>query len=67
MGHERRIRANGPAAGRPQTADPAGGKDGFRLGPDCYGLIVRRDGGTVPDAQMLKEKAMPPRFSPATW
>jgi hypothetical protein len=24
MGHERRIRANAPAAGRPQTADPGG-------------------------------------------
>jgi hypothetical protein len=32
-GHERRIRANAPAAGRPQTADPAGGRGGFRLGP----------------------------------
>jgi len=33
MGHERRIGANAPAAGRPQTADPAGGQRGFRLGP----------------------------------
>ena len=32
MGHERRIGANSPAAGRPQTADPAGGEGGFRLG-----------------------------------
>ena len=32
LGHERRIRANAPAAGRPQTADPAGGQGGFRLG-----------------------------------
>jgi hypothetical protein len=32
-GHERRIRANAPAAGQPQTADPAGGQGGFRLGP----------------------------------
>jgi hypothetical protein len=32
-GHERRIRANTPAAGRPQTADPAGRQGGFRLGP----------------------------------
>ena len=32
-GHERRIRANAPAAGRPKTADPAGGQGGFRLGP----------------------------------
>jgi hypothetical protein len=33
MGHERRIRAYALAAGRPQTADPAGGQGGFRLGP----------------------------------
>ena len=33
VGHERWIRANTPAAGRPQTADPAGGQGGFRLGP----------------------------------
>jgi hypothetical protein len=33
MGHERRIGANAPAAGRSQTADPAGGQGGFRLGP----------------------------------
>jgi hypothetical protein len=29
MGHERRIEADAPAAGRPQTADPAGGQGGF--------------------------------------
>jgi hypothetical protein len=29
---ERRIRSNAPAPGRPQTADPAGGQGGFRLG-----------------------------------
>jgi hypothetical protein len=33
LGHERRIRANAPAAGRPQTADPADGQGGFRVGP----------------------------------
>ena len=32
LGHERRIKANAPAAGRPQTADSAGGQGGFRLG-----------------------------------
>jgi len=32
-GHERRIRANARAAGRPQTAYPAGGQGGFRPGP----------------------------------
>jgi hypothetical protein len=32
-GHERRIGANAPAAGRPRTADPARGKVSFRLGP----------------------------------
>jgi hypothetical protein len=31
-GRERRIGANAPAAGQPQTADPAGGQGGFRLG-----------------------------------
>jgi hypothetical protein len=35
LGHERRIGANAPAAGRPQTADPAGGQGGFRLGPQA--------------------------------
>jgi hypothetical protein len=42
VGHERRIGANAPAAGRAQTADPAGGQGGFparaskRL-PHCTG------------------------------
>ena len=44
MGHERRIRANAPAAGRPQAADPAGGQGGFRLGP--AGDILDRIVGT---------------------
>jgi len=29
-GHERRIRANAPAAARPRTADPAAGQGGYR-------------------------------------
>jgi hypothetical protein len=33
LGHERRIRADAPATGRPQTVDPARGQGGFRLGP----------------------------------
>jgi hypothetical protein len=33
MGQERRIRANAPTADRPQTAYPANGQGGFRLGP----------------------------------
>jgi hypothetical protein len=32
-GHRQRVGADAPAAGRPQTADPAGGQGGFRLGP----------------------------------
>jgi hypothetical protein len=47
-GHERRIRANAPAAGRPQTADPAGGQGGFRLGP-------------LPDARTAQYAARPKR------
>jgi hypothetical protein len=42
VGHERRIRANAPAAGRPQTADPAGSHGGFRLGP-CMEANFFRD------------------------
>jgi hypothetical protein len=32
-GHERRMKASAPAAGRPRPADPTGGQGGFRLGP----------------------------------
>jgi hypothetical protein len=35
MGHERRMGAKAPAAGRPQTADPAGRHGGFRPGPSA--------------------------------
>jgi hypothetical protein len=45
LGHGRRV--NAPAAGRLQTADPAGGKDDFRLGP-----CVTSNAGPHGDAQL---------------
>jgi hypothetical protein len=44
-GHERRIRANAPAAGRPRTADPAGGQGGFRLGPRAAARAAKKVAG----------------------
>jgi hypothetical protein len=43
MGHERRIRADASAAGRPQTADAAGGQGGFRLGPQQPPALQKND------------------------
>jgi hypothetical protein len=48
-GHERRIRANAPAGGRPQTADPAGGQGGFRLGPEA--AVPLRPRGAAMDSR----------------
>jgi hypothetical protein len=42
MGHERRIRANAPAADRPRTVDPTGGQGGFRLGPLADSRVAKR-------------------------
>jgi hypothetical protein len=48
LGHERRIGANAPAAGRPQTADPAGGQGGFRLGPQPDSRTAKKSGRLNP-------------------
>jgi hypothetical protein len=47
-GHERRIGANASAAGRPQTADPAGGQGGFRLGPKLASRAAKKIGRPSP-------------------
>jgi hypothetical protein len=51
MGPERRIGANAPAAGRPQTADPAGGQGGFRLGPQAASRAAINIEGIFPQGQ----------------
>jgi hypothetical protein len=50
-GHERRIGANASAAGRPQTADPAGGQGGFRLGPRAASRSAKKIAGSCPRAR----------------
>jgi hypothetical protein len=53
-GHERRMGANASAAARPQTADPAGGQGGFRLGPKPASRAAKKIGKTStssPDIQ----------------
>jgi hypothetical protein len=57
QGHERRIGANASAAGRPQTADPAGGQGGFRLGP-IPAIVVRLI--KAPAGLLLSSRAAPP-------
>jgi hypothetical protein len=69
LGHERRINANAPAAGRPQTPDPAGGQGGFRLGPGLASRAAKQPRSAWPSPKIvpahLAARKSPPHSRPS--
>ena len=59
-GHERWIRANAPAAGRPQTADPAGGQGGCGFGVSLTMMGGMIGKSSIPVKVAQAEPPVPP-------